>query len=156
MRAQSAFTIDSWDANGRASGIVTGTPGAGAFIVRSFAGGDIDGRSEVLFIGAFNEDRGSGTYVAVDSFEGAILGRTGTASFWHANTMTRGRSTATDGILRFVPDSGTGELAGIRGTGRIVADGETHSIVLDVEFDGDGESAFEADVAGEARGAVEA
>lgn len=154
MRAAGAFTVDTWDPNGRSIGVETGTPLAGAFIVRSLTGPDIVGRSEVLFAGAFSEEHGSGTYVAIDAFDGEILGRAGTCNFWHVNTVTRGRSGAADGILRIVPDSGTGALEGIRGTGEIrVVDGE-HSLILDVEF-GDDDDVFDADVVAETAGAIE-
>lgn len=154
MRATGNFTIDSWDANGREVGVATGTPLAGAFIVRALDGPDITGRSEVLFAGAFSEEHGSGTYVAIDAFEGEILGRSGTCSFWHVNTMTRGRSGPADGILRIVPDSGTGALEGIAGTGEIrVVEGD-HSLVLDVTFDTDPES-FDGEVVAEAAGELE-
>lgn len=154
MRASSPFTIDRWDPNGHAVEISTGTPLAGAYIVRSFTGGDLEGRSEVLFAGAFSEAHGSGTYVAIDSFEGSVLGRAGAFSFWHTNTMTRGRSGRGDGILRIVPDSGTGQLEGIRGTGEIIASGDEHTLVLDIEFSDD-ETGFDADVVTEIAGEVE-
>lgn len=154
MRATGAFTIDTWDANGREIGIRTGTPLAGAYIVRTFSGPDITGRSEVLFAGAYSEQHGSGTYVAIDAFDGEIAGRSGTCNFWHVNTVTRGRSGPGDGVLRIVPDSGTGELEGIRGTGEIhVVDG-AHTLALEVEFDGGAES-FDAEVVAESAGELE-
>ena len=155
MRAIGNFTIASWDANGRAVGIETGTPLSGAFIVRDVTGPDIVGRGEVLFAGAFSEAHGSGTYVAIDAFEGTILGRSGTCSFWHVNTMTRGRSGPGDGILRIVPDSGTGELTGIRGEGEIhVVDG-AHTLELNVDF-APAETDFDGEVVAETAGEVEA
>ena len=154
MQATGSFTIDSWDENGRAVGVTTGTPLAGAFIVRALSGPDITGRSEVLFAGAFSEEHGSGTYVAIDAFDGEILGRSGTCNFWHVNTMARGRSGPGDGILRIVPDSGTGDLAGISGSGEIrVVDGD-HSLVLDVRFD-DAAEPFDGEVLAETAGELE-
>lgn len=157
MRAASEFTIETWDANGRAVGVATGTPLAGAFIVREVSGGagEIVGRSEVLFAGAFSEERGSGTYVAIDAFEGTILGRRGTMSFWHANTMRRGRPVEGSSHLVIVPDSGTGELEGIAGTGIIRAEGERHELVLEIDFEDD-PAAYDGEVVPEPRGEVEA
>lgn len=155
MRAASPFTIESWDANGRAVGVETGTPLGGAFIVRAVSGGDIEGRSEVLFAGAFSEQHGSGTYVAIDAFEGEILGRRGTVCFWHANTMRRGRPVEGSSHLVIVPDSGTGELAGITGTGLISAEGGEHELVLEVEF-GDDDLEFDGEIIPEPKGEVEA
>lgn len=154
MRVTGAFTVDTWDANGRDVEVATGTPLAGAYIVRTMTGPEITGRSEVLFAGAFSEEHGSGTYVAIDAFEGEIAGKTGTCNFWHVNTVTRGRSTSDDGLLRIVPDSGTGGLEGIRGTGEIdVVDGE-HSLILDIEFSDD-EDLFDAEVVAETAGELE-
>lgn len=154
MRASSSFTIDRWDPNGRAVDISSGAPLAGAYITRTFSGGDLEGRSEVLFVGAFSEEHGSGTYVAIDAFEGTILGRTGTCSFWHTNTVHRGRSGPEDGVLRIVPDSGRGQLEGIRGTGEIVASGDDHTLVLEVDFAPEAGD-FDADVVTEIAGEVE-
>lgn len=154
MRAVGNFTIESWDANGREVAISTGTPLSGAFITRAITGPDVTGRSEVLFAGAFSEEHGSGTYVAIDAFEGTVLGRTGTCSFWHANTMRRGRSGPGDGVLRIVPDSGTGQLEGITGSGEIhIVDGD-HSLVLEVEF-AEADADFDGEIVAEAAGEIE-
>ena len=153
MRVESSFTIEAWDSNGRAVGIETAAPLGGAFIVRAITGGDIEGRSEVLFAGAFNEKHGSGTYVAIDAFEGTIAGKTGTLAFWHANTVARGRPAAGGGLLHIVPDSGTAELTGARGTGEIIARGDDHTLVLEIQFD----DADEVEIDGEVfAGEVEA
>lgn len=154
MRAVGNFTIDSWDDNGREVAISTGAPLAGAFITRTVSGPDITGRCEVVFAGAFSKEHGSGTYVAIDAFEGEILGRSGTCSFWHTNTMTRGRSGPADGLLRVVPDSGTGALEGITGTGEIVVVEGDHSLVLEVEF-ADAETEFDGEIVAEPAGEIE-
>ena len=137
MRAKGTFTIDSWDANGREVDVDTAAPLVGAFIVRTLEGPEIVGRSQVLFTGAFNEEHGSGTYVAIDAFEGEILGRRGTLNFWHTSTVRRGSFVAEDAALRIVPDSGTGALAGARGSGTIHGDESGERIELDLEFGDD-------------------
>ena len=38
-------------------------------------------------------------------------------------------------MLHIVPDSGTGELIGASGTGEIIARGDDHTLVLQIEFD---------------------
>lgn len=137
MQANGTFRIESWDANSRAVDVETGTPLDGAFIVRALEGPDIVGRSQVLFVGAFNEELGSGSYAAIDAFEGEILGRRGTLNFWHASTMRRGAFVAEDALLRIVPDSGTGQLAGAHGSGRFHTEDGVERIELDIEFGDD-------------------
>ena len=65
---------------------------------------------------------GSAGYVAIERVSGALHGRKGSFVLQHSGTMTRG---AAELVISVVPDSGTGELAGI--TGRMVitiADGK--------------------------------
>lgn len=147
MRASSSFQIDVWDSNGHTPDVDTGAPMAGFFIRRSFAGPEISGASQVLMVSAFNSDNGSGTYVAIDAFEGEIGGRRGTLNFWHTSTADHGRFVAEDAHLKVVPGSGTGQLAGARGTGRIINRGDEEILELDLEFAGD---ASDADLDGEA------
>ena len=128
------FRIDAWDPNGRAVDVGTGTPLAGAFIHRTIEGETLAGTSQVLFAGAFNDALASGTYVAIDAFEGVIDGRAGTCNFWHTSTMERGVITTTHAMLQIVPDSGTGQLTGIRGTGEFTTVDGDEAIRLRVEF----------------------
>lgn len=146
MRANGSFSIESWDPNGREVDVDTGAPLMGAFIVRTFGGPDITGRSQVLFTGAFNEETGSGTYVAIDAFEGEILGRRGTLNFWHTSSVRRGAFIGEDATLKIVPDSGTGALAGARGSGVIHGDDDGERIELDLEFD-DGDDIVDGEAA---------
>jgi hypothetical protein len=55
---------------------------------------------------------GSAGYVAIERVEGALGGRAGSFHLQHFGLMTRG-----DGALKVkvIPDSGTGELAGLTG-----------------------------------------
>lgn len=156
MRAASEFTIGEWNPDGREVTIETGTPVAGAFITRHFTGGgQIEGSSQVVFTGAFSEQLRSGSYVAIDAFEGSILGRRGSCAFWHASTMNRGRTSTADGILRIVPDSGTGELTGITGTGEIHAEDGKHELILEIAFNppaGEYDGEIIAESAGEVEG----
>lgn len=147
MRASSSFKIDSWDANGHTPDVDTGAELAGFFIRRTFTGAEITGSSQVLMVSAFNSENGSGTYVAVDAFEGEIAGRRGSLNFWHTSTADHGRFLAEDAHLKVVPGSGTGQLAGVRGTGRIVNRGDQEMLELDLEFE---DEASEDGIDGEA------
>ena len=95
--------------------------------------GAIAGRSATIFTSAFNAATGSGTYVALESFDGSVGGRQGAFNFVHSAT-TSGSDTS-HAFFLVVPRSGTGALAGITGTGglRVDADG-THRFWLDYEL----------------------
>ncbi|SJM68060.1 hypothetical protein FM112_13105 [Gulosibacter sp. 10] len=142
-----------WDANGRTPDFETGTPLAGYFIRRVFeeladapeAEGVILGTSQVLMVSAFDAESGSGTYVAIDSFEGEIGGRQGSISFWHTSTADHGAFLAAEAQLKVVPGSGTGQLAGARGWGRILNRGEAEVLELTLEF-ADEQDAEDAEV----------
>jgi hypothetical protein len=66
--------------------------------------------------------QGSAAYVAIERITGTLHGRTGTFVLQHSGTLTRG---APHQNITVVPDSGTGQLAGISGTMTInIADGK--------------------------------
>lgn len=56
---------------------------------------------------------GSAGYVAIEKITGSLAGRRGSFYLQHSGTMTRGKPALT---LTVIPDSGTGELAGLGGT----------------------------------------
>jgi hypothetical protein len=92
--------------------------------------GEVAGRSATLFTAAFDQATGTGTYLAMESFEGTLNGRRGAFNFAHsASTTGTDRSNE---FFTIVPGSGSGELAGIAGTGgmTVEADG-THRIRLE-------------------------
>jgi hypothetical protein len=83
--------------------------------------GALDGTSRGQMLTVGTETKGSAVYVAVEQFEGTLDGRRGGFALHHAGIMTRG---AAELSIRVVPDSGTGELAGLRGALAItIADG---------------------------------
>jgi hypothetical protein len=71
---------------------------------------------------------GSAGYVAMERFTGTLNGRSGAFSLHHKGTMTRG---APELSVTVVPDSGTGELAGISGKMDIQIEGGKHSYELE-------------------------
>lgn len=100
-------------------------------MVKQFEG-EVLGRSATLFTSAYSPELG-GTYVAMESFEGSLNGADGTFNFAHA-ASTRGTDRADESFV-IVPASGTGELAGITGSGGIrVDDDGTHRVWFDYEL----------------------
>jgi len=77
--------------------------------------------------------KGSAGYVAMERVHGTLDGRSGTFALQHSGTMTRGEGQLS---VTVVPDSGTGQLAGLSGTMSInIADGE-HSYEFDYTLAG--------------------
>lgn len=130
MQAQGTFTVSDWTNSDGVPPITTAASVGHATMIKTCTGG-IEGRASTQFIGALNTDTGAGSYVAMESFEGTVGGRTGTINFLHV-ASTHGADRY-DEKLAIVPDSGTGELAGLTGTGSIVIDPDgTHHLILDV------------------------
>jgi len=63
-------------------------------------------------LSAMTEVQGSAGYVAIERVEGVLGGRAGTFVLQHTGTMNRGTPSLS---ITVVPDSGTGELAGLAG-----------------------------------------
>ena len=100
-------------------------------VVRKEFSGDMAGTSEAQMIAAFTGIPGSAGYVAIEHFKGSVGGKSGSFVLQHSGVMNRGDARLT---VTIVPDSGTGELAGISGTLEIDNDEGRHSYVLDYEF----------------------
>ena len=87
--------------------------------------GDLDAKAVGQMLTAGTDTKASGAYVAVERVTGTLKGRAGTFLLHHRGIMTRGTP---DLSISVVPDSGTGELAGLMGTMVIViAPGGKHS-----------------------------
>ena len=105
-----------------------------ATMVKEFAGA-VRGRSTTLFTSAYDATSGVGTYVAMESFEGALDGVGGTFNFVHA-ASTDG-AVPVDLLFAVVPSSGTGGLVGISGSGFLrVDDDGTHRVRFEYELPG--------------------
>ncbi|MFE3544976.1 DUF3224 domain-containing protein [Nocardia sp. NPDC059177] len=99
--------------------ITTGLPVGVSTMTKVYAG-EIEGQSATLFTAAFDMTSGAGTYVAMESFEGALNGTPGAFNFVHA--ATTGGTDRTDEFFHIVPASGTGALTGITGSGALSVD----------------------------------
>jgi hypothetical protein len=90
--------------------------------------GDLEATSRGEMISVRTAVPGSAGYVAMERVTGTLHGRTGAFVLQHSGTMTRG---APELSVTVVPDSGTGELAGLSGRmAIIIADGK-HSYEFD-------------------------
>ena len=134
MQTTSTFTVTAFDpTNLKAPETETATPVGVARMVKVFEGG-LEGRAETLFTSAYDQERGIGTYVAMESFAGTLDGRSGTVNIAHTAT-TDGGAERLHEVVVIVPGSGTGALAGLTGTGRIRVDEDgTHRLELEYEL----------------------
>ncbi|MDE0026978.1 MAG: DUF3224 domain-containing protein [Spirochaetaceae bacterium] len=97
-------------------------------VVRKEFSGDLVGTSEAQMVAAHTATPGSAGYVAIEHVSGSVGGKSGSFVLQHHGLMNRGEAALT---VTIVPDSGTGELAGISGTLEIDSAAEGHSYVLE-------------------------
>ncbi|MEU4405681.1 DUF3224 domain-containing protein [Streptosporangium sp. NPDC023963] len=127
-RATGTFTIDSWDPQPYDE--AEGATLSRVHITKTFDG-DLVGTSTTDIITAISQVETSAAYAGFERFTGIAHGRKGTFVLHHTATGHAGESALSWTIL---PDSGTGELSGIRGGGQIVNDDGAHSFHLDYEL----------------------
>jgi Protein of unknown function (DUF3224) len=96
--------------------------------------GDLVGSSQGEMLSAGTATKGSAGYVAIERVTGKLNDRSGSFVLQHNATMTRGAPYLN---IIVIPDSGTEELAGLRGTMRIVVDKGNHSYEFEYSFPDD-------------------
>ncbi|MDA0173895.1 DUF3224 domain-containing protein [Solirubrobacter taibaiensis] len=132
MRATGTFRVESFKAVALDSPIETALPVGVATMAKAYEG-EVSGRSATIFTSAFDQARGVGTYVAMESFEGSLDGHAGAFNFTHT-ASTSGADRAHEHFL-IVPASGTGDLATISGAGGMAVDADgTHRVWFDYEL----------------------
>jgi uncharacterized protein DUF3224 len=136
--AKATVAAKSWDES-RAVEADAGHAVARATFTASYAG-DIEGESTAcLVISYVDGDPGKpetlvGPYLGYEQVTGTLAGRGGTF-------VLEARGAHTGGVARadvqVVPDSGTGELAGLRGEGSYAADAMEYTLTLDYDWTGE-------------------
>jgi Protein of unknown function (DUF3224) len=86
--------------------------------------GDLEGTSKGQMLTGMSEMKGSGAYVAIEKVTGTLKGRSGIFILQHTGTMNRG---VPELKVTVVPDSGTGQLAGLTGNFKIIITEGKHS-----------------------------
>lgn len=102
----------------------------GRYAVEKQIKGGLQGTSRAEMMAPDSAVEGSGGYVAVEQVTGTLDGRSGAFTLIHQGTMKKG-TPGFDLVVKVVPDSGTGQLAGLSGTMRIIIEGGKHSYELD-------------------------
>jgi hypothetical protein len=90
--------------------------------------GDLEGTAKGTMLTAGTEVKGSAGYVAMERVTGTLKGRSGSFVLQHSATMTRGEPQLS---ITVVPDSGSGQLAGITGKMNIIIAAGKHSYEFD-------------------------
>lgn len=133
METSCTFNVEEFVAGEWEPEIRTALGTGNARMVKVLEGG-LSGRSVTQFSFCFDNDTGVGSYVATESFDGTVDGRRGTFNFIHSATTVGGPERLHE-LFVIVPRSGTGELAGISGSGALLIDDDgTHRFTLDYEL----------------------
>jgi Protein of unknown function (DUF3224) len=93
--------------------------------------GELEATSKGEMLSAAGSVKGSAGYVAIEKVNGTLAGRKGTFVLQHNATMTRGTPQLN---IIVVPDSGTGELAGLSGRMNIIMAEGKHSYDFEYAF----------------------
>lgn len=96
--------------------------------------GDLEATSRGEMLSAAGGVKGSAGYVAIERVTGTLHGKNGSFTLQHSGTMNRGAAQLT---VTVVPDSGSGELAGLAGTMQIEITGGKHSYVFEYDLPGE-------------------
>jgi hypothetical protein len=105
----------------------------GRLLVDKTIRGDLEGTSRGQMLAVGPNAEGSGAYVAIERVSGTLKGRTGTFVLQHSGWMTKAGMEMT---ITVVPDSGTGQLTGIRGRMIIKIEGSKHFYELEYTLPG--------------------
>jgi hypothetical protein len=96
-------------------------------IAKTFSG-DLEATSRGEMLSAMTAVKGSAGYVAIERVSGTLVGRVGSFVLQHSGSMRAGEQQLT---ISVVPDSGTGELAGLSGRMTIEIEGSEHRYLFD-------------------------
>jgi Protein of unknown function (DUF3224) len=110
--------------------VSTALPVGVSTMVKRYAGGVV-GRSSTIFTAAFDPATSIGSYVAMESFEGAVGEMQGTFNFVHSAHTTGADRTSE--FFAIVEGSGTGDFEQIRGVGGITSDADGHRVWFDLQ-----------------------
>lgn len=127
--ANARFAIKNWDEKAYSEG--EDLPKlTRASVTKTFTG-DIEGESKVEYLMMYRSD-GSATFVGLERVSGRIGARTGTFVLQRTGVFEGGQAKESYYV---VPESGTGQLRGLRGEGSsAVGHGTEHPFTLDYEL----------------------
>jgi hypothetical protein len=101
----------------------------GSFTLEKVYHGDFEGTGKGEMLSAGDPARGNAGYVAIERVNGVLAGKQGTFAIMQMATMASGTTPQMQVLI--VPGSGTGQLAGIQGSVKILIEGKQHSYEID-------------------------
>ena len=90
--------------------------------------GDLQAQSQGEMLSVMTGVEGSAGYVAIEQVKGSLAGLSGTFVLQHFGIMHSGENRL---LLEVVPDSGTGQLAGLSGELKIMIEDGKHLYEMD-------------------------
>ncbi len=112
----------------------TGDDKMGMMTVEKHYHGDLNATGQGRMLTGMTDVKGSAAYVAIERVHGKLKDREGTFLVHHTGVMSKGVQSL---VIRIVPDSGTGDLAGIEGEMHIKVAGGKHSYRLEYTLAGE-------------------
>ena len=129
MRATGTFDVKITP---QASDLAPEGPNLGRMSLDKQYHGDLDGAAKGEMITAAGMAvKESAAYSAVERVSGSLHGKKGSFALQHTGVMTRGKPSLN---VTVVPDSATGDLAGLTGRMDIIIEGKLHSYVFEYEI----------------------
>lgn len=128
-QATSTFVINTWEPTpyDEQDGVTL----TRTHLTKTFQG-EIEGTSTADLLMASGQQEGSAAYVGLERITARVHERSGSFILLHSATAARGAQSATWSV---VPDSGTGELKGLRGEARIINEPDGgHTFILDYDL----------------------
>ncbi|MDE1160758.1 MAG: DUF3224 domain-containing protein [Acidobacteriaceae bacterium] len=110
--------------------------GIGAMTIDKTWHGDLEGTSQGEMLHAAEATTGAMAYVALERVTGKLGGKSGSFLFSHTASMLKSNPAAAELSVTVVPHSGTGELANLSGSLKIIIDAKgAHTYEFDYRFD---------------------
>ncbi len=104
---------------------------AGRMTIDKKYAGDLAGTGVGQMLSHRTKVKGSAGYVAIEFVTAILDGKSGSFALQHTGLMNRGEQSL---IVSIIPDSGTGDLAGIAGSFSIDSSKSPHSYTFEYDF----------------------
>ncbi len=129
MAADATFHVKSWNEE-PCEELPGGAKVTRATVNQTYSG-HIEGLGRIEYV-MFHRSTGSAIFVGLETIQGSVGGKSGTFVIRHAGVYEGGSARSEWSV---VPDSGTDELAAVRGSGSFEADHTmTGQVSLDLSF----------------------